>query len=631
MNAVSVGGEAWSVHAPPSRRSSKTQLYGESSLTQTCHRSGGQEAELERWQGAGRTVRSTTLVDGRGRPATEDGLEHGGGSATLPGSPCGHVRSSATTPAMRIAGSSRTVRAEPAISATMPVPVPQGAAMPAVVTSGGRAPRRYDVFLSYSSDRRDFADWIRGRLTGHGFSVFFDRKDIHYARSFDQTIREAIEQSSVLIFIVSARSVDPDSYALYELGYAFDKWSEESRAPKRILSVVVEATDVAPRELDEMLRVRPCDVKARLATMVRRARRHDPRYRRRRRVVAGVVAGGLACVGGVALAATALLGEEKAWERPKAPSAAMSSSSTQVEAKPETTPEPRASPEVETAPGAEGAPEPEVAGLDVRTIAVGDRASLSFVSIPGGKTMLGSTLPISPDRPREPRREVEVLPFWLTRTEVTQAQWKALMSEPPGGDAQNCAVGCEPNYPVHHVYHRDAAAFANALSAHLGRSPCYEAVGREMVRVECDGAYLPWESQWEHAARAGTSTRFSFGNDVGDACDHANGRDQARRRAHSRAKMDWLTCSDGFAEMAPVASFEPNGWGLYDMHGNAWEWADVDTPGGDEHTILRGGSYLDVSMNLRSAKRYRTGKRRYPSVGFRVALDEVPEPEGDAP
>ncbi|MCA9651989.1 MAG: SUMF1/EgtB/PvdO family nonheme iron enzyme [Myxococcales bacterium] len=471
------------------------------------------------------------------------------------------------------------------------------------------------MFLSYASDQRELVNLIRSRLNGDGFSVFFDRKDIHYARSFDQTIREAIERSSVLVFLASPRSVHSDSYALYELGYAFDRWSEGSRASKRILTVVAAPTDGIPRELDERLKIHHSEVPSRLSDLVRKARRHDPRYRIRH-TIAWTTAMAVALV---ALAGTAAA-LRHAPEIRASPSNTAPTSTTSISAPTEGVVAPQES-VVESAP----------MNAETRSIELDDGAVLHFVHVPGGRAELGSPFPSVPGKPIEPRRELELPPFWLMRTEVTQAQWKSLMSEPPGGKPQNCTVGCERRHPVHHVHHDDAARFANALSERMGRRACYQAVGRgrAMARLsECDGAYLPWESQWEHAARAGTTQRFSFGDDVAEACTYANARDQTRRRVVSRNNMEYLPCDDGHAHLAAVASYQPNPWGLYDMHGNVWEWADVDTPGDDAPTILRGGSFLDTSNNLRSARRYRVGSgQRYSSVGFRIGFDRLPEAE----
>ena len=134
---------------------------------------------------------------------------------------------------------------------------------------------------------------------------------------------------------------------------------------------------------------------------------------------------------------------------------------------------------------------------------------------------------------------------------------------------------------------------------------------------------LPSEAEWEYVARAGTETAWYWGDSESEQCRYANGRD------------DSVSCSDGYENMAPVGSFQPNGFRLYDVLGNAWEWVDdcwnrdyEGAPfdgsawyGGDcSDRVLRGGSWNIQPDNLRSAYRgwFQAGvRRRY--NGFRLA------------
>ena len=133
------------------------------------------------------------------------------------------------------------------------------------------------------------------------------------------------------------------------------------------------------------------------------------------------------------------------------------------------------------------------------------------------------------------------------------------------------------------------------------------------------------EAEWEYAARAGSTTKYSWGNDIG------------RNRANCHAQL----CGDSFEYTAPVGSFGANAFGLYDMHGSVWEW--VEDCWNDSYTgapsdgsawlrgdcgrrLLRGGSWLDGPRNLRSAKRgwSKTTGNRIISNGFRVARTLTP-------
>ena len=162
--------------------------------------------------------------------------------------------------------------------------------------------------------------------------------------------------------------------------------------------------------------------------------------------------------------------------------------------------------------------------------------------------------------------------------------------------------------PVINVNWADAQAYATWLSAQTGKT--YR---------------LPSESEWEYAARAGTETAYSWGDEIG--VNRANGADSGRA---------W-----GGRQTSPVGSFAPNGFGLYDMHGNVWEWVEdcwhdnyegapsdgsAWTSGGDSHErVVRGGSWGRYPRLLRSATRVRfTPSYRYINLGFRLVQDLNP-------
>ena len=185
----------------------------------------------------------------------------------------------------------------------------------------------------------------------------------------------------------------------------------------------------------------------------------------------------------------------------------------------------------------------------------------------------------------------------VTKYEVTQAEWEAVMGANPSGFS-----GCD-RCPVEQVSWNDAQEFIGRLNAVAG-----EARYR-----------LPTEAEWEYAARAGRTTSYSWGNDVG----------------RNRANCDGCGSQWDRDRTAPVGSFAANAWGLHDMHGNVWEWAQdcwnegyrgAPTDGsawesGDcGHRVVRGGSWYFNPRRLRAAYHGRNGGGgRYKDTGFRVA------------
>jgi formylglycine-generating enzyme required for sulfatase activity len=215
---------------------------------------------------------------------------------------------------------------------------------------------------------------------------------------------------------------------------------------------------------------------------------------------------------------------------------------------------------------------------------------LEFQPIPAGTFMMGSPKDESGREDDEIQHEVTISkPFYLGRYEVTQEQYQAVMGKNPRRFKGN-------RRSVENVSWEDAMAFCRKASELTG----------EKFR-------LPTEAEWEYACRAGTTTAFNTGTDL--AKDQTN--------------------FDGGGTV-DVGSFRPNVWGLYDMHGNVWEWCsdwyggyDVskknDPRGAAKGTdrVLRGGSWFNNAGRCRSASRGRNdpGSRRN-RYGVRVVLDK---------
>jgi formylglycine-generating enzyme required for sulfatase activity len=230
----------------------------------------------------------------------------------------------------------------------------------------------------------------------------------------------------------------------------------------------------------------------------------------------------------------------------------------------------------------------------VKTAKISKGATLQFRFCPAGSFAMGAL----PGK-REPVAVVISRGFWMMETEVTQAQWKAVMG------AENPSYFKGDNRPVEQVSWEDAQKFITKLNS-AGSAP-------KEWRFD-----LPSEAQWEYACRAGTTTAYSSGDVL------------TREQARFGEKYEQGT--------SEVGKYPANAWGLLDMHGNVWEWCKgfygkelqggVDPKGPAEGVkrVLRGGSWGNVAAYCSSANRYGFGGPgdRNAGIGFRLAL--VPSP-----
>jgi formylglycine-generating enzyme required for sulfatase activity len=192
----------------------------------------------------------------------------------------------------------------------------------------------------------------------------------------------------------------------------------------------------------------------------------------------------------------------------------------------------------------------------------------------------------------------------MQTTEVTQGQWKAVMGTEPWKGEDRVKEG--PDYPAVYVSWDDAVAYCKKLS-----------------EKESKTYRLPTEAEWEYACRAGAKTTWSFGDDENKLGDYAwyfeNAWGIDERYAHQ------------------VELKKPNAFGLYDMHGNVWEWChdyygedyykespekDPTGPTSGSQRIFRGGSWFNYSLFSRSASRDRNlAGYRSVDVGFRLVRE----------
>ena len=232
---------------------------------------------------------------------------------------------------------------------------------------------------------------------------------------------------------------------------------------------------------------------------------------------------------------------------------------------------------------------------------------MEFISIPAGSFTMGS-----PETEEDRGNDEKQVPVTITRafelgkTVVTQKQWTEVMGTDPWNWKKSGQTG--DNYPAVYVSWLDASLFCEHLTS-------YE---REAGRLPANQTYrLPTEAEWEYACRAGTTTAYSFGDDESSLKKYAWYDKNSRNKLHE------------------VATKKPNPWGLFDMHGNVWEWCEdwyeESLSGGDDPKgpsagsarVVRGGGWWRADAGLcRSALRhYRLpgpGPTYDGTLGFRI-------------
>lgn len=247
-----------------------------------------------------------------------------------------------------------------------------------------------------------------------------------------------------------------------------------------------------------------------------------------------------------------------------------------------------------------------------------ERFCPQMVVLPAGRFVMGQA--DGHEDERDLKKVALARPFAVSRVEITFDQWETCYQTGGCDLGAKIADGGMPrgNHPVINVSYHHAQAYAKWLSEMTGRS--YRLLS---------------EAEWEYAARAGTTTRYSFGDADEDVCKFGNVADlalKARRPASST-----VGCNDGFYVVAPVGSFRANAFGLQDMSGNASEWTNdcyarsyLNTPddgssvatGDCNKRVIRGGSWESEPGSYRSAARAaRPMDDVATTLGFRLARD----------
>ena len=232
--------------------------------------------------------------------------------------------------------------------------------------------------------------------------------------------------------------------------------------------------------------------------------------------------------------------------------------------------------------------------------------SLDLMLIPGGTFMMGDGRH-HPDE--QPIHQVTVPSFYIGKYAITQAQYRSVLGD-------NLDVGVGADYPIDQINWHDALAFCSKLS---------QQTGREYM--------LPTESQWEYACRAHTATNFHYGDTITPDLVNYNGE----------YPYQGAPIGQNRAQATPVGTFPPNRFGLYDMHGNVWEWcldpyqpnyqtapsdgsavADSSSLASNSKRVMRGGAWDYVAKGCRSAVRCSLDPDlRLAGCGFRVVLGAI--------
>lgn len=242
---------------------------------------------------------------------------------------------------------------------------------------------------------------------------------------------------------------------------------------------------------------------------------------------------------------------------------------------------------------------------------------MQFVLIKGGCYEMGDLVGDG-DSNERPAHEVCVNDFYIGKYDVTNAQFRKFRSEHNSGKFDGLSLD-DDKQPVVNVSWDDAVAFAKWLSEKTGQP--YR---------------LPTEAEWEYAARAGSKNKYFWGNNPDDACTYANVGDLSAKARWK--KWTVFYCDDKFQVTAPVGSFKPNAFGLYDMLGNVWQWVEdiynsaaytklpKENPvyeGAGEYRVVRGGGWSNGPLGVRLSHRVPlTPEFGHHALGFRLVMSK---------
>ncbi len=436
------------------------------------------------------------------------------------------------------------------------------------------------IFISYSRADSEFVLELAEKLRSSGVHFWLDQLDTTAGQHWDRAIEEALETSELLLVILSPASVNSDnvldevSYALEEKKQIVPVLYQKCVIPFRLRRLhYLDFTGDFDRALTQLLN----------ALNIKEASKTDEDDQHQRQPTRG-----------------------NRQEEPREAADAVSQRKTAGKGLP------LHSFEFETVTIDEKGRIIERRKEQARCFVedLGGGMKLEMVEIPGGSFLMGSPESEAERGSDEGPHQVTVSPFYMGKFEVTQAQWRAVANLPK----MSRDLNPDPsqfkgdNRPVEQVSWEEAVEFCERLSKKSGKR--YR---------------LPTEAEWEYACRAGTKTPFAFGETITPEIVNYDGNypyGKAQKGAYRERTVD--VGSLGVA----------NGFGLYDMHGNVWEWCmdwysenyysqspgvDPTGPASGSARVVRGGGWYGVAQDLRSAVRYgRTPDDRVYSLGFRL-------------
>jgi formylglycine-generating enzyme len=233
---------------------------------------------------------------------------------------------------------------------------------------------------------------------------------------------------------------------------------------------------------------------------------------------------------------------------------------------------------------------PKVGGPVEALPSIHPRSGGEMILIPAGAFSMGD----GAGQPDEAAHNVTVQAFYIDKYPVTQELYETMLGVNPSKRK-------EPKNPVERTQWTEAVRFCNKCSEIDGLTPCYDLAAWE-CNFNANGYRLPTEAEWEYACRAGSSAKYCFGDAESDLANYA------WLKPHSQGKPH------------PVGEKQPNSWGLYDMHGNVWQWCNdwysesyfKESPAENPHgpatgkmRVLRGGAWDSTPDKCRSAYRHK--------------------------